>query len=456
MSGPVSSAVALANERAAGATPVGEDWRPTVRTLASVLTDPSVTAEPDYVAPPFVEAGEVALLAAPPKAGKSTLVSQEAAALSMGGVGLDGESLRQGRVVWIAYDEPLRRLAPRLEALGAHPDDFRIIVREPGQVLRAPHLADLLAEHQPRLVVLDTTSQLATDSSCDPNDGQAVAAFLRPLVDVIREASSASPCAGIFIHHSPHHASRAAGSVQWAAVVDTVAVLRRRRRGVDLRTDEPGDDGEADDTGDDGERILEGVGRAAGPFKMRLQFTAGRYSLAETPPPLIERLRTLLTSLDCAPGVSSGAKLRERLRCQSAALYSALDELESRGEVKAIGAAKSRNRHYVTTASLRLYLPSDDAQATPHHLPGSSSEGSPRSDTGKMMDHPSPESGKGMVEGGNMTEDDREEAKPGGDSSSSRVHGYTPTSGKMMMARDGELPLDSAPEIAAEPWSAAI
>lgn len=436
MSAP-SSAVALAAERAREAADDTPPWRPRVRTLGDLLADPAVTAPADYIVPPLAESGETALLAAPPKKGKSTLVSQLAAELSTGGVALDGSSLTAGPVLWLGFDEPTRRLAPRLEELGAHPGHFHIIEREPGQVLRAAHLAAVLDEYRPRLVVLDTTSQLATDAGVDPNDGQAVAAFMRPMVDAIRAAAAVSPCAAVFVHHAPWHASRAAGSVQWSAVVDTVAVLRSRRRGVDLRADEPDDEGE----GDDGERILEGIGRAAGPFKMRLNFTGGRYVLTEAPPPLIDRVRSLLATVDCGPGVSSANRLREALRCQSAALHDTLAELEQRGEIRAVGAARSPHRHYVPTASARLYAPAS-AEPTPSRA---SSRGVQDEAAGKKLAPGASSVPQMAVDGGKMTAEVAEEAAPPAQTTSSRLHGYTHARGKKLDGAPAELPLDEPP-----------
>jgi hypothetical protein len=70
-----------------------------VRPLGALLTDPAVTAPPRWVLPPLVESGEVALLSAPPKTGKSHFVSQLAATLSTGGAALDGTPLPAGVVL---------------------------------------------------------------------------------------------------------------------------------------------------------------------------------------------------------------------------------------------------------------------------------------------------------------------------------------------------------------------
>lgn len=367
-------------------------WRPRARSLGELLADPHVTAPPRWVLPPLVEGGEVALLSAPPKTGKSHLASQLAAELSRGGAALDGTPLAAAPVLWLGLDEPARRLAPRLAMLGADPGPGRFVVveREPGHVLTAAHLAVLLAEYVPALVVLDTTSQLALDARVDPNDGAQVGAFLRPLVDTVRQANAPGrPCAGLFLHHAPHHAARAAGSLQWAAIVDAAVVLRRRHRRADPGAPEPDDDGDDAAGGDDGTRFLEGTTRAGGPLRLRLTFAAGRYSLAGAPVPLVDRLRAELAQLDCGPGVSSAARLRDRLNCQDAALRAALDTLEHRGEVRPVGTRTSPTHHYVPTPALSLYLTQGEGAGGSAAEGGRSGE-SPREEVAPTGDTPAP------------------------------------------------------------------
>src|SRR5690606_19790578 len=54
-------------------------WRPTAKPLEQWLSDPRISEPPLWIMPPLVQSGEVALLSAPPKTGKSQFVSQLAA-----------------------------------------------------------------------------------------------------------------------------------------------------------------------------------------------------------------------------------------------------------------------------------------------------------------------------------------------------------------------------------------
>ena len=145
------------------------------------------------------------------------------------------------------------------------------------------------------------------------------------------------------------------GASNGRAVVDADVVLRRPRRNVDPNAAEPDEDADVP-TGDDGARVLEGVTRAFGPFKLRLGFVAGRYALADAAVPLIDRVRTLLTTMETGPGLSSASKLRGRLSCNNSLLLDVLARLEARGEVLTVGVGRSPQRHYVPTASARLYV----------------------------------------------------------------------------------------------------
>src|SRR5437868_388789 len=81
--------------------PEPASWAPTVRTLGELLNDPEVMAEQRLVVPPLVAEGEVALLSAPPKTGKSHFVSQLAADLSRGRPAIDGTPQEAADVLWI-------------------------------------------------------------------------------------------------------------------------------------------------------------------------------------------------------------------------------------------------------------------------------------------------------------------------------------------------------------------
>ena len=325
----------------------GTESLPIVRSLGDLLSDPRLTDPPKFIIPGLVEVGAVTMLSGAPKAGKSTFVSQLAAAYSKGDAMLDGQVMGPGSVLWFALDEPLRRLAQRFLTLGADPDNFRVVERG-RQTLTPDRFEAILQKERPMLVVIDTLSQFAADKGIKVNDAESVAPFFKQIVTAVQELGD---CGAILLFHAPHHANRASGSVQWAAIADATLVLRRY---MSRRTENPPTEEDSDEPDvDDGRRVLSGISRWAGDQKMNLAFSDGRYVMASSVP-LLDRLRTLLHSEDGGVGRTSQAVLAKRLGVRPLSLAAAVDALVGRGEARRCGSGRSA--YVEKTASLALYL----------------------------------------------------------------------------------------------------
>lgn len=328
---------------------------PRVRSLQELYADPSIMAPARMVIPGIVEEGTGTLLVAPPKTGKSHLASDLAARFSAGLPALDGTPMGPGVVLWIATDEPLRRLIPRFRALQADARNVRVVARE-GAVLTPASIRALLNQEKPDLLVIDTLSQLGSDNGIKPNDAESVAPFMKALMDAVQ---SHPRCGAVFIAHSPHHAPRAAGSVQWAAIADATLILRRPA----VRTPRPGEssDDVEEQGAEDGRRILSGVTRWGGEQRQELTFKDGRYLLGSAPLPLSERIRALLMHAAAGPQRTSRAAIARSVGGRNTDVAGALNELIARGEARSVGAGP---KSYIeATAAMALY-------------PGSVSEGS--------------------------------------------------------------------------------
>jgi len=304
-------------------------------------------APPTFIVPGLVEAGAVTLLSGPPKAGKSTFGSQIAADFSRGREALDGTPMRAGRVLWVAIDEPLRRLAMRFPALDADPEQFLVVGRE-GERLTAERFAGLLEQEAPALVVVDTLSQLAADNGIRVNDAESVAPFIKDLVSAVQARES---CGALLLFHTPHHASRASGSVAWAAVVDATLVLRRPAA-RQLRPGESPDD-DADVSAEDGRRILEGITRWGGEQRCTLSYREGRYQLGTGEASVLDRVRWLLSNTEPGPGITSAAAIAVKLKVRDSSVGEVIHDLIRRGEVRSVG--EGRMRYVERSASLSLY-----------------------------------------------------------------------------------------------------
>jgi broad-specificity NMP kinase len=320
---PLTIAAPAAGEPAR-ATPA--PYRP--RTLRELMADPELTRPPRFVVPGMVEEGCVTLIAGAPKTGKSTLASQIAANKSRGRAALDGTEMAPGKVLWIALDEPARRLVQRLPQYDPHPDRFVVYERQT-DTLTPTAFAALLEQESPALVVIDTLSQLGSDNGVRPNEADSVTPFMKSLVLAVQARPR---CGGLFVFHAPHHAARAAGSVAWEATVDAPLVLRRPAE----RTPRPGespDDTESDAGPDDGRRILQGVTRWGGAQRTVLSFRDGLYEIGTAEAPLTDRVRWYLKNTDPGVGRTSAASIAKKLGVRQASVTQIVREMLGRSEI---------------------------------------------------------------------------------------------------------------------------
>ena len=334
--------LALAHETAAK-----PPQRPRARSLAELLADPELTRAPRFVVPGLVEEGCVTLVSGRPKEGKSTLASQVAADFTRGRAALDGSEVAPGKVLWIALDEPTRRLVQRLSSFDPDPHLFRIFER-PRDRFSAAWFAELLDQEAPDLVVVDTLSQWGIDNGIKANEGDLVGPFLKPIVHAIQ---SRSRCGGLFIFHAPHHANRAAGSFQWEANVDAALVLRRRVAAAPKPGTSPDDTD--DTTAEDGRRVLMGVTRWGGPLRLDLTYSDGRYSVGAAPAPLVERVRWYLKTTVAGIGKTSASAIATALRVRDASVTEVVRTLLEREEIERV--TEGGKSYLKPKASMNLY-----------------------------------------------------------------------------------------------------
>lgn len=312
-------------------------------TLAQLMQDPAMMREPEWVVRDLVEAGTVSILAGKPKAGKSTIASQIAGAVSRGVDWLTGEptALGAARVLWICRDEPTRRFVQRAGYIDGDPEQFVVYRREDPQPSIAM-LAELLRLHEPALVVLDTLSALSSQSQVDLKDPLEVESFFRPLVEVVQ----ATRAGGLFLFHTPHHANRPAGSFQWSAIPDNILSFYPSGR-----RDANGEAEEDDEAPAESQRILKAEGRSFAAYKLRLSFISGRYVRGIAQAPLRERI---LRALNRAP--ASISALAAALGVRPAAVTDEMHQLETLGAVCWTGSSRRdrRGRWMLTASGVRL------------------------------------------------------------------------------------------------------
>ena len=170
---------------------------PLARTLASILVDPAAVRPPSVVVPRLAWSGRVSLLAAREKAGKSTLATAAAAAVTQGGLWL-GEPAGSGRVLWLGLEEHLADLASRCVAWGTDPERFLIVdslltAGDPLVVLRT-----MVEDIRPALLVVDTLAALVMSLNPDPGSSSAWVPIMGALARIARETDTAV----ILLHHA--------------------------------------------------------------------------------------------------------------------------------------------------------------------------------------------------------------------------------------------------------------
>ena len=177
--------------------------------------------------------GGSSLWAAKPKVGKTVTIRNLARCVAAGEPFL-GRRVRQGLVIILALEERPSKVRAHLAQLGA-PDpeiDERILIH----VGAAPddavgELRDLVIEHTPDLVIVDTLGKLARFR--DVNDYSEVTRVLEPITEVARQ----SGCHIALLHHlgkmeRADNGDEVLGSTALTAAVDTIVLMKRGTDGT--------------------------------------------------------------------------------------------------------------------------------------------------------------------------------------------------------------------------------
>lgn len=191
--------------------------------LADFLDDPEALAPPETVARGLAYEGQLTLLYADPKAGKTTASVSVGAAVSEGRPWLSHPTLR-GPVLYVAAEGNRRQILRRFHEFGARPEAVDVVVpgRDPLSELRA-----LLDARDYRLVILDTLGRWMAPLEVDRWKQSDVDTVLTPLERIIRESGAAL----LAIHHA-NAEGRPIDSTGFAAWAD---VLRKVEDGQSER-----------------------------------------------------------------------------------------------------------------------------------------------------------------------------------------------------------------------------
>ncbi len=208
-----------------GETPTGTQFA----TLGELLANPGMLDPPEPVVPRIAYRGHLTLLAAPDKAGKSTLMAHAATAVARGGIFLgDPTSTHTRRVLWVGLEESVKLAVQRFHDLGADPDRITLVK------VTYPDLLDAAMGHleaRPAdLVIVDSLQEYArvtTGNAPADGDNGAWGSIVRPLVALARTHDVAV----VLLHHVRRSDLQARGAGEILAAADMLLEMARKKDG---------------------------------------------------------------------------------------------------------------------------------------------------------------------------------------------------------------------------------
>lgn len=200
--------------------------------LRELLERPELLRPPECVLPRLAYRGRTTLLAAPDKAGKSTLAAHGAAALTRGLPYLGGPTTA-GCVLWCGLEESPGDAVRRFAELNADPDKVRLLFATPDDLYEK--LRATLESWEPDLLLVDSLAEYARvllGRSPDDGDAAGWGEVVRPLVALCRAAD----CAILLLHHPRRSDGQYRGSGEIAAAVDCLLEMQPAKPGEDQTT----------------------------------------------------------------------------------------------------------------------------------------------------------------------------------------------------------------------------
>lgn len=276
-----------------------------LRSLANYYAQPELLVPPIEILPRLAWAGRSTLLAAPEKAGKSTLMRSAVAALTHGSEFLGGHT-QQGRVIWLALDEPVGDLVRGLYQLDVPGDAVLIAETRPD----SNELREAIGDYRPGLAVVDCLSNFASDIVTDPRQPHEWERLLQPLNDILREFDTA----GVILHHTVRSAPRYADSRQIGASVDVILEM-------------------AQSPDDPTVRKIKSLGRPGGQDEYKVRFIHGRYELEGAEVSL--EMRTY-RAIAANPGIST-TKLRTAVGGKARSVDETMRQLAAKHVIHDVG-----------------------------------------------------------------------------------------------------------------------
>jgi hypothetical protein len=209
----------LAAEGGSG-EPAGPPASPRYRLLSDLLGDPQMLQPPPCIIPRLAWQGRVTALAAPYKAGKTTLAAQAIAAKTTGQSFL-GDAVASSAAVWVGIDESTPDTVQKLAHFGAR-DAIAMIERDPESSISIASLESVVRELGASVTVVDCLSEWVAGIIDNENDASQWVPHLR----AFRDLATCTGCAVVLLHHANRGTGTIRGSSAIGAGVDAVIELK--------------------------------------------------------------------------------------------------------------------------------------------------------------------------------------------------------------------------------------
>lgn len=181
----------------------------------------------DYLVENLLPAGGFSLLAAKPKAGKSTLARNLALTVAQGKSFL-GRDTQKSAVIYLALEEKRSEVKKHFKDMGATGDEEIYIFAAAAPVDALEQVRAVTEEKKPGLIIIDPLFRFTRVK--DGNDYVQVTGALEPLLTLARETNAHVLC----VHHTGKgerdSGDSILGSTAIFAAVDTALVMKRSDR----------------------------------------------------------------------------------------------------------------------------------------------------------------------------------------------------------------------------------
>jgi len=192
--------------------------------LSDIMDNPGLYKEPSPIIPLLAWENRLTLLAGREKGGKSTLVSAAAAAISRGEPFLE-EEMKEGKILWVSWEETKEDIGRRFLQFGGDETKFALLLHPENPY---ESVKSLCIEHDFFLIIWDSLSRVADTVSKkvpDPGNAPVWTRIIAPILDIAHEYATS-----ILLHHAKKDGRGYRDSTGIGAAPDVIIEMSKSKR----------------------------------------------------------------------------------------------------------------------------------------------------------------------------------------------------------------------------------